>query len=100
MSYECWQPRHPMTVSYVSEHHQALLDWLSQHGHGAIRMDLSTVSEIDTAGIQLLMSTRKLCETRGRMFELLGLSEVASSSLLTFGLLESFEDLLISEVKP
>ena len=51
-----------------------------------VDIDLSEVSEIDSAGLQLLLATRRSVAERGASLQITGLSGSAADALAVFGL--------------
>lgn len=60
-----------LTIYRAGELKPLLLHALAEAGDGLLRLDLSAVTEIDSAGLQLLMLTRIAGMTSGRHVQLL-----------------------------
>lgn len=58
----------------------------------SLEIDLSEVTEIDSAGIQLLMLARKECERRGRVLSLRARSDAVTETFRLLGLAACFDD--------
>lgn len=63
-----------MTIYRAGEVAQALFAAVRAHD-GDVRLDLSAVTELDTAGLQLVLMARRLAETNGRRLEVVQPSE-------------------------
>lgn len=55
-------------------------------GDGPVELDLSEVTELDTAGLQLLMLLRRRASGAGRELRIMGESSVARQTLRILGL--------------
>lgn len=60
-----------MTIYQAAEQKQELVQALAEAGSGLLEIDLSAVSEIDVAGLQLLLAARNACERRGSPLRLI-----------------------------
>ena len=79
-----------LTIQRAEEIKPLLLASLPTDGSVA-RLDLSQVSEIDTAGIQLLMAASREVVSRAAVFQVVAVSQVVREALELFrqtGLLE------------
>ena len=74
-----------MTMYFAGELKSALLSAVSER-RGEALVDLSQVSEIDTAGLQVLLLVRRLARASGRRFALLDPSVPATEVLELCGL--------------
>jgi anti-sigma B factor antagonist len=63
-----------MTIYRANEVAQTLFDAIRAHD-GDVSLDLSAVTEFDTAGLQLVLMARRLAETSGRRLDLVQPSE-------------------------
>lgn len=79
-----------MTIWRAGELKRVLLDAFDRPG--PIDLDLSRVSEIDTAGVQLLLFARATAEAHGRPLRLAGRSEAVAAVLALLQLRASFDD--------
>ena len=59
---------------------------------GAFEVDLSDVTEMDSAGVQLLMSARRSTQESGRMLRLAGSSPAVAEVFQTLQLASHFSD--------
>ena len=64
-------------------------------GGDALELDLSEVTEMDSAGVQLLMSARKTAQAAGRDFRLSGHSQAVLEVFETLDLAAHFGDALL-----
>jgi anti-sigma B factor antagonist len=55
-----------LTVARAAELHSVLLKRLQRQGKAALTLDLAEVTEIDGAGVQLLIAAQKLATAQGR----------------------------------
>ena len=65
---------------------------LVESDRNSIKLDLSNVESIDTAGIQLLASCRNTALARGKTFVIVSMSENVSEPLQNCGLKQIFEN--------
>jgi anti-anti-sigma factor len=79
-----------LTVQYAAEHKQALIgavdsaDW--EADGAALELDLSGVTEIDTAGVQLLLLAQREVDHRGGTFRLVQPAQPVLDALALAGL--------------
>jgi anti-anti-sigma factor len=69
-----------MTVHAAAALNQELLAVLGRHPR-ATQLDLSEVSEFDTAGLQLLLNARRFAAANGGALQLADLSQVVHATL-------------------
>jgi anti-sigma B factor antagonist len=69
-----------MTIHAAASLQQDLLAVLGRH-RSASKLDLSEVSEFDTAGLQLLLSARRLAAAHGRELQLVEPSKSVHAAL-------------------
>lgn len=69
-----------MTIYRASEVAQTLFAAVRDHD-GDVSLDLSEVSEFDTAGLQLVLMARRLAEADGRRLDVVQPSECVSEVL-------------------
>lgn len=81
-----------MTIYQAAGLKEELLQALA--GAGGLELDLSDVSEIDTAGVQLLMLARNTALANGQVLRLLAPSAAVQEVLATFNLAAWFEGCL------
>ena len=78
-----------MCIVQAAEHHahmmQALPALLADP-----RLDLSSVDEFDSSGVQLLVSLRASLAAQGQTLKLVEPSPVVCNALMVFGLLDQF----------
>lgn len=74
-----------LTIAFAAASHQQLAEALAG-GTGALTLDLSGVTEFDSAGLQLLLATRRSLAASGRPLRIAAPSEVVRDALLVFGL--------------
>lgn len=82
-----------MTIYRAVELKQTLLAALEREGR--LEIDLSGVAEIDSAGVQLLMLTRRSAQERGRELRLVHHSHAVLEVFELFGLGACFGDPLV-----
>ena len=82
--------RGSMDIYAAAELHQQLLDLLSTRQR--LELDLSGVDEIDTSGVQLLMSTKRAAAAQGRALILVAHSPGVLETLELCQLLGFFGD--------
>ena len=77
-----------LTIYTAAQHREALLVWVRGTGTsaGAGVLDLSAVTDCDSAGVQLLLSTRHSFARDGRALELREPSQPVREALAGFGL--------------
>jgi len=81
-----------MTIYNASELKDQLMAHLIQR-HDPIALDLSGVTEIDTAGLQLVLMARRLCAASARKFVLQDPSATVRETIMLCGL----DQLILSE---
>jgi anti-sigma B factor antagonist len=82
-------PRHlgpELTIPFAAEHHIALLALLAEGGD--LQLDLSSVSDFDSSGVQLLLSLQRTLVERGDALQLVAVSPAVQDGLTLFGLSE------------
>ncbi|MBL8305311.1 MAG: STAS domain-containing protein [Rubrivivax sp.] len=79
-----------LTIPYAGEA-QATLAQALQAGDGTLVLDLSAVAEFDSAGVQLLLATRRSLAERGLALQIARPSDVVQDALRVFGLTPLFE---------
>ena len=73
------------TIAQAAAWRDTLVDALCT-GSGNLTLDLSSVTDIDSAGLQLLLATRRSIHERGASLTLEGLSSTVAEALAVFGL--------------
>lgn len=74
-----------MTIYRASELKDQLMEHLVQR-HEPVALDLSGVTEFDTAGLQLLLMARRLCAASARKFVLKDPSATVRETIMLCGL--------------
>ncbi len=74
-----------LTIAYAAASRELILQALEQNPQG-LALDLSAVTEFDSAGVQLLLATAHSLAQRGQALQLHGASSVVEQSLSVFGL--------------
>lgn len=74
-----------VTIAFAAATHDTLAAAL-QAGHGDLTLDLAGVTDFDSAGVQLLLATRRSLLERGDMLQLRAASATVIDALATFGL--------------
>lgn len=69
-----------MTIYRASEVAQSLFAAVREHA-GDVSLDLSDVTEFDTAGLQLILLARRMVETSGHSLDIVQPSECVSDVL-------------------
>lgn len=77
-----------MTIYTAAEMKQVLFE--KYNSLSAVELDLSRVGEMDTAGLQLLIVSKKTLEEQGKRFNLKKLSPAVEEVLSTYGLNKYF----------
>ena len=77
-----------LTIANAAEQRTRLQALLAAEAGGstALQLDLAGVTDIDSAGVQLLLATRRSLAERGRSLQLRSPSGVVIDALATFGL--------------
>lgn len=73
-----------MTIPFAAAVRQQLVDAL--HRAGPLSLDMSGVSDFDSSGVQLLLSTRRSLAARGDALHLHAASAPVREALTIFGL--------------
>ena len=74
-----------LTIAYAAELRETLLA-ATAAAAGDLRLDLSGVSDFDSSGVQLLLSTRLSLQAQGHALRLVAASAAVRDALQTFGL--------------
>lgn len=74
-----------LTIAYAASARAQLLQALDACA-GTLVLDLGGVSDFDSSGVQLLLSTRLALQTRGAALQLADASPAVRDALATFGL--------------
>ena len=73
-----------LTIYEVEDLHKKILKDLKKE-EGDLRLDFTSIQKIDMTGIQLLLSTKKTCETQSKKLILMNLSEGVKESVKLSG---------------
>lgn len=71
------------TIHQIGEHHHALLSAIQA---GASTLDASGITEVDSAGLQLLVAARQSLQRQGRELHLIATSPCVREALSAYGL--------------
>jgi anti-sigma B factor antagonist len=82
-----------LTIAQAASCRDALVDALCATT-GDLVLDLQGVTDIDSAGLQLLLATRRSVAERGAALQLTGVSGTAAQALAVFGLDSSLDTLV------
>lgn len=74
-----------LTISQAAAWRDQMLEWLAD-GRATLRVDLGSVSEFDSAGVQLLLAARKSLAERGGHLQITTASSTVRDALRVFGL--------------
>ena len=74
-----------LTIPFAAAARDTLFDALHAHS-GDLALDLSSVTDVDSAGVQLLLSTRRSLAERGDALVFLAPSAPVREALAVFGL--------------
>jgi anti-sigma B factor antagonist len=77
-----------LTVAYAAAAREQLLAALTESGQGDLQLDLSGVSDFDSSGVQLLLSTQASLQGRNAKLNLVATSAAVRDALSIFGLSE------------
>ncbi len=73
-----------LTIAHAATAREALMD--AWPPHGDLALDLSGVTDFDSAGVQLLLAARRGLTERGDALQLVSPSAVVADALAVFGL--------------
>jgi anti-sigma B factor antagonist len=79
-----------LTIAHADACRCALAEVLSKHS-GDFTIDLSSVTEFDSSGVQLLLATRRSLAERGHVLRLTAVSSTVKDALAVFGLAALFD---------
>jgi anti-anti-sigma regulatory factor len=85
-----------MTIYRAAELKERLIDALGE-ADAVLEVDLSGVTEIDTAGVQLLMLTKREADAGGRRLQLLSHSRAVATVFELLNLAGFFGDPILVE---
>lgn len=74
-----------VTIAQAAQWREQLLAWLSD-GRTSLALDLSEVADFDSAGVQLILATRRSLAERGGTLSLRAASATVADALRVFGL--------------
>lgn len=76
-----------LTIAFAAAAHQTLAEALEATPAG-LSLDLGSVSDFDSAGVQLLLATQRTLSSRGQHLQITAASPAVRDALSTFGLQE------------
>jgi anti-anti-sigma factor len=88
-----------LTIAHAAACRDALVDALCATA-GDLSLDLGGVSDIDSAGLQLLLATRRSVAERGATLHLAAVSGAAAVALAVFGLDHGLDTLVTRDGAP
>jgi len=74
-----------LTIPFAATCRDTLLQALADTA-GDLRLDLSGVTDVDSAGLQLLLCTRRSLVERGHSLQIVACSDTVEEALAIFGL--------------
>jgi anti-anti-sigma factor len=74
-----------VTIAHAAAWHETLARALADH-RGELALDLAGVAEFDSAGVQLVLATRRSLAERGDALRIVAASAAVRDALATFGL--------------
>lgn len=80
-----FDPSGELTIKTVEEAYTALQEPIAG-GYDAIFLNLIGITEIDTAGLQLLAAIKRECSSQSKIFDIVGMSTEAEEIISLFGL--------------
>jgi anti-sigma B factor antagonist len=78
-------PGTEMTIAFAATCREVLADAVLT-AQGDVTLDLAAVSEFDSAGVQLLLATRRSLTERGSSLRIVGASRTVTDALSVYGL--------------
>jgi anti-sigma B factor antagonist len=81
-----WKPEGDLTIPFAADHHKALLAWMTECPTNLKVADLSNVVDIDSSGIQLLLSAARACESAGGSLTVSGMHDGVKRAFALYGL--------------
>ncbi|MCV2349986.1 lipid asymmetry maintenance protein MlaB [Paucibacter sp. Y2R2-4] len=85
-----------LTIAQAAEQHQRLLEAVQGLESSVLRLDLSNVSDFDSAAIQLLLATQRSLQDKAAELQLHQPSAVVLAALRCYGLDASLKPLPLS----
>lgn len=82
----CWQAGPELIIANAADSRAALLQALAAETAPAPALDLSRVTDFDSAGLQLLLATRRQLQDQGRSLTLSHASPAVRQALSLLGL--------------
>ena len=76
MSDQAFQPSSQLTFDTVESDRKRLLHYVRSSDTLHLRLDLSQVKQCDSAGLALLIETKRLCRHYNKSFEMEGMPSV------------------------
>lgn len=74
-----------LTIAYAAANRELILRALAEQALG-LTLDLSAVTDFDSAGVQLLLATANSLQQRGQALHVQAASEAVQEGLAVFGL--------------
>lgn len=89
MNDQCFALPQALTMETVQAEIERLMKWLREDSNGVtLRLDLSNVTQCDSAGLALLIEAKRLCHAKKKFLAIQGMPE-AIQALATFCGVES-----------
>ena len=88
--HHCLKPAGEMTIYNAVDTKKTLLE--SLHNYEEVGVDLSRISEIDTAGLQLLVLARREAAMLGKKLRLINISDPVMEIFNLYRLTEDFSE--------
>ena len=76
MSEKAFEPSKQLTFNTVESDRKRLLQHVRSPDTRSLRLDLSQVKQCDSAGLALLIETKRLCRDYNKSFEMQGMPSV------------------------
>lgn len=74
-----------LTIGNVASLREEMLAAIAEPANGALAVDATQVQDVDSAGVQLLISLRRSLAARQRSLELVGVPPALQAALATLG---------------
>lgn len=76
----------PITIDRVESLTEALRNRVAEPSLDSLRLDLSKVTDVDTAGLQIFLATKRMAEQAGKTLELLAVNATVRARFRLTGL--------------